>query len=115
MRFGYNQFFLIISGKYSSGRGPLHQMGNVQFICVMGKHLSIMIVTNIYASGVRQANNSRNRSESRVKVTKKVIKRKQNKCHNFDPMSSGETPLRLWHLVAEIFVENHSAKIVNEL
>ncbi len=82
---------------------------------MMGKHLSIMIVTKIYASGLRQANNSRNRAESKVKVTKKVIKCKKIKCHNFDPMSSGETPMRLRHLVAEIFDKNHSAKIVNEL
>ena len=89
MRFGYNRFFLITSGKYSSGTGPLHPMGNVQVICMMGKHLSIMIVASIYASGLRQAKNSRNRSESKVKVTKKVIKCKKIKCHNFDPMSSG--------------------------
>ncbi len=30
-------------------------------------------------------------------------------------MSSGETHMRLRHLVAEIFVKKHSAKIVNEL
>ena len=35
--------------------------------------------------------------------------------HNFDSMSSGEIPMRLRHLVAEIFAKNHSAKIVNEL
>ena len=34
---------------------------------------------------------------------------------NFDHMSSGETPVRLQHLVVEIFAKNHSAKIVNEL
>ena len=32
----------------------------------------IMIVTNIYASGLKKANNSRNRVESKVKVTKKT-------------------------------------------
>ena len=58
---------------------------------------------------------SRNRAESKVKVTKKVIKGKEIKCHNFDPMSSGEIPMRLRHLVVEIFAKNHSAKIVNEL
>ncbi len=70
-------------------------MGNVQDICVMGKHLSTMIVNNIYASGLRQDDNSRNRVESKVKVTKKVIKCKKIKHHNFDPKSSGETPVRL--------------------
>ncbi len=70
-------------------------MGNVQVISAMGKHLSIMIVTNIYVSWLRQANNSRNRAESQVKVTPKVIKCKKIKRHNFDPMSSGETPVRL--------------------
>ncbi len=73
-------------------------MGNVwviSIISMMGKHLSIMIVTNIYASLLRQANNSRNRAESKMKVTKKVIKCKKIKRHNFDPMSSGETPVRL--------------------
>ena len=29
VRFGSNRFFLITSGKYWSGRGPLHPMGNV--------------------------------------------------------------------------------------
>ncbi len=82
VRFGYNQFFLYTPGKYSSGSGPLHPMGNVQVICMVGKHLSIMIVLNDYAIGLRQATNSRNRVESKVKVTKKV-------------MSSGETPMRL--------------------
>ena len=90
-------------------------MGNVQVIYVIGKHLSIMIVTNIYATGLRQVKNSRNSVELKVKVTKKVIKCKKIKCHNFDPMSTGETPMRLRHLVAEIFAKNHSAKIVNEL
>ncbi len=70
-------------------------MENVQVICVMGKHLSMMSVNNIYASGLRQAKSSRNRAESTVKVTKKVIKCKKIKCHNFDSMSSGETPVRL--------------------
>ena len=70
-------------------------MENVQVICVMGKHLSMMSVNNIYASGLRQANNLRNRAESKVKVIKKVIKCKKIKCHNFDSMSSGETPVRL--------------------
>ena len=70
-------------------------MGDVKVICVMEKYLSLMIVTNMYASGLRQAKNSRNRAESKVKVTKKVIKCKKIKCHNFDPMSSGETPMRL--------------------
>ena len=69
--------------------------GNVQVICVMGKHSSLMILTNICASGLRQANSSRNRTDSKVKVTKQVIKCKNIKCHNFDPMSSGETPVRL--------------------
>ena len=115
VRFGYNQYFLITSGKYSSGRGPLHPMGNVQVICVMEKHLPIMIVTNIYASWLRQASNSRNSAESKVTVTKKVIKCKKIKCHNLDPMSSDEIPTRLRHLVAEIFAKNHFAKIVNEL
>ncbi len=89
-------------------------MGNVQVICMMGKHLSITIVTNIYASGLRQAINSRNRAESKLKVTKKVIKYKKIKCHNCDPMSNDETPMRLRHLVAEIFAKTHSAKIGNE-
>ncbi len=75
VRSGYNRFFT--SEKYSSGTCPLHPMGNVQVICVMGKHLPIMIVTNIHASGLGQANNSRNRAESKVKVTKKVIKCKK--------------------------------------
>ncbi len=78
VRFEYNKFFMITSGKYSSGTGPLHPMENVQVISMVGKHLSIMIVTNLYASGLRQANNSRNRAESKVKVTKKVIKCKKN-------------------------------------
>ena len=30
-------------------------------------------------------------------------------------LSSGEIPMRLRHLVAEIFAKNHSAKIVNKL
>ena len=79
VRFVYNRFFLITLdlGKYSSGRGPLYPIGNVQVIYVMRKHLSIMIVTKIYASGLRQTNNSRNRAESKVKVTKKVIKCKK--------------------------------------
>ncbi len=36
-----------------------------------------MIVTNTYASDLRQANKSRNKAESKVKVTKKVIKCKK--------------------------------------
>ena len=76
---------------------------------MMGNHLSIMIVTIIYASGLREANNSRNRAGSKVKVTKKVTKSKKNKCHNVDPMSSGETPMRQC-LVVKIFAKNHSAK-----
>ncbi len=103
VRFGYNRFFLITSGKYSSGTSPLHPMGNVQVICMMGKHLSIMIVANIYASGFRQANNSRNRADSKVKVTKKVIKCKKIKCLNFDSMYRGEIPMRLWHLIPHSF------------
>ncbi len=63
--YGYNQIFLITSGKYSSGTCPLQPMGIVQISCMMRMHLSIMIVTNIYASGLKQANNSRNRAESR--------------------------------------------------
>ena len=58
----------------------------------MGKHLSIMIVVNIYASWLRQATNSGNRAESKVKVTKKVIKCKKIKCHIFDPMSDDKKP-----------------------
>ena len=95
VRSGYDQFFLITCGKYSSGTCPLHPMGNVQVSCVMGKHLSIMFVTNICASGLRQANNSRMRTELKLKVTKMVIKCKKIKCHDFDPMSSGETSMSL--------------------
>ncbi len=43
----YNQFFLIKSGKYSSGTCQFHQMRNAQVCCVMGKHLFIIILTNI--------------------------------------------------------------------
>ncbi len=42
-----------------------------------------------------QTNNSRKKAESKVKVTKKVIRCKKIKCHDLDPMSSGETPMRL--------------------
>ncbi len=35
--------------------------------------------------------------------------------HNFDPMSSGETPVMLWHLVVKIFAKNHSAKFHNDV
>ncbi len=35
-----------------------------------------------------------------------------NQNHNFDPMSSDETPMRLCHLVVKIFAKNHSAKIL---
>ena len=115
VRFWYNQFFSITFWKYSSGTCPLHPMGNVEVSCVMEKHLSIMIVANIYANWLKQANNSRNGAESKVKVTKKVIKCQKIKCHNFDFMSSGETPARLWHLVVKILAKNYSAKIVNKL
>ena len=111
VRSGYDRFFLVTTGEYSSGTCPLHPMGDIR---VMGKHLFIMIVTNTYASGLRQANNSRNKAESKVKVTKKVIKCKKIKCHTFDPMSSSETPMRLY-LVVKIVAKYHSTKIVNEL
>ncbi len=42
--FGYNEFFFITSGKYSSGSCPSYPLGNVQVSCVMKKHLSIMNV-----------------------------------------------------------------------
>ena len=53
--------------------------------------------------------------ESQVKVTRKVIRCKKIKRHNFDSKINGETPMWLRHLVAKIFPENLCISLVNRL
>ena len=108
VRFGCNKFFLITSGRYSSGTCPLHPMQNVQGSNSMGMQLFIIIVASIHANWSKQAVISREGTKSKVKVTKKVIKCKNIKCHNFDSKFNRENPMWLRHPVTKIFVKNHS-------
>ncbi len=82
-------------------------MQNMQVSNMMEMILFVMIVINIYANWSRKANISRIRTASNVKVTKKVIKCKKTKCHNFYSKTKGENPLWLRHLVVKIFPQNH--------
>ncbi len=107
--------FFFSFGWYSSGTCPLDLMQNTLASNLMSMLLFVMVVANIYSNWPRKAKIVRSNVESQVKVTRKVIKCKQIKCHNFNSKTNGETPMRLQHPVAKIFPENLCISLVNRL
>ncbi len=77
--------------------------------------LFVMVVVNTYSNEPRKAKILRSNVESQVKVTRKVIKCKKIKCHNFNSKTNGETPIRLQYPVTKIFPENLCISLVNRL
>ncbi len=115
VRSGWNQFFFFSSGWYSSDTCPLDPMQNIQACNLMRMLLFVMVVVNIYSNWPRKAKILRTNVEPQVKVARKVIKCKKFICHNFNSKTNRETPMRLQHPVAKIFLENLCISLVNRL
>ena len=115
LRFGQNQFFLFSSGWCSSGTCPWYPMQNIQASNLMRMLHFVMIVVNMYANWSRKAQILRRSVESQVKVTRKVMRCKKIKHHNFDSKINGEIPTQLPHLAAKKFPENLCISLVNRL
>ncbi len=89
-------------------------MHNIQASNLMTMLIFVMVVVNIYSNRPRKAKALRSNVESQVKVTRKVIKCKKIKCHNFNSKTNGETLMRLQHPVAKIFPETLCISLVNK-
>ncbi len=58
-------------------------MQNIQASNLIRMLLFVMVVVNIYSNWLRKTKILRSNVESQAKVTRKVIKCKKIKCHNF--------------------------------